>query len=335
MIPHGRGKYVWSDGTVYEGDWVEGKMTGKGKILWPSQATYEGDFSGGYLHGFGTLSGSDGSVYRGSWKMNSQHGIGRKQYSNADVYDGCWREGIREGSGRYAWSNGNVYIGNWKGGFMCGRGVMKWINGDLFDGFWSNGLTHGSGFYRHSDGSYYFGTWTKGLKDGPGTFYPTGNKHLKKYVLEGQESKKKNKLSRNSSMLTEVTAIPGVVSDKISSSFRWGVGTLSRKTMLVNEDSGNTDLTTEMSRQKSGVISHGTLDSQTSSDNSTVAYEREYMQGVLVNEKARNISRLPPKSRQRLKFANEVKRSTFADMFQGPRSYYLMLGLQLGIRYVK
>ena len=29
---HGRGKHTWSDGTVYEGSWEEGKMTG----LWPS-----------------------------------------------------------------------------------------------------------------------------------------------------------------------------------------------------------------------------------------------------------------------------------------------------------
>ena len=31
-IPHGRGKYTWSDGTVYKGSWEEGKMTG----LWTS-----------------------------------------------------------------------------------------------------------------------------------------------------------------------------------------------------------------------------------------------------------------------------------------------------------
>jgi hypothetical protein len=25
---HGNGKYMWSNGRIYEGDWVEGNMTG-------------------------------------------------------------------------------------------------------------------------------------------------------------------------------------------------------------------------------------------------------------------------------------------------------------------
>ncbi|KAI3445644.1 hypothetical protein Pfo_002309 [Paulownia fortunei] len=338
MIPHGEGKYTWSDGTVYEGDWEEGKMTGKGKIFWPSQATYEGDFSGGYLHGFGTFIGSDGSIYRGSWKMNSQHGIGRKQYPNSDIYDGCWREGVREGSGRYAWSNDDIYIGNWKNGKMSGRGVMKWFNGDLFDGFWSNGLRHGSGFYRFADGSYYFGTWSKGLKDGPGTFYPAGNKHLSKLNLEGHKDKRKKQLSHNSSIDTEESVIPNVkrsLSDKISSSFRWGSGRFSHKTSSLDDDLDHSDSMREMiSREKSCIISHSSRDGQTEfPNNRTVAYEREYMQGVLIKERIRNISKLSHKSKQRLKFAKEVNKRSCVDIFEGHKSYYLMLSLQLGIRY--
>lgn len=340
ILPHGKGKYTWSDGTVYEGDWEEGKMTGKGKIHWPSQATYEGDFSGGYLHGFGTFIGSDGSIYRGSWKMNSQHGIGRKQYPNSGIYDGCWREGVREGSGRYAWSNDNIYIGNWKHGRMCGRGVMKWFNGDLFDGFWSNGLRHGSGFYRFADGSYYFGTWSKGLKDGPGTFYPAGNKHLSKLNLERYNDKRNKLLSHISSDHSDESVIPTVkrsLSDKISSSFRRGSGGHSHKTTSLDDDLRLSDSMREMmSHERSCVISHSSHDGQTEyPDNRSVAYEREYMQGVLMKERARNISKLSLKSKQRHKFAKDAKKKSCVDIFEGHRSYYLMLSLQLGIRYAK
>ncbi|KAL0422296.1 UNVERIFIED_CONTAM: Phosphatidylinositol 4-phosphate 5-kinase [Sesamum latifolium] len=127
---------------------------------------------------------------------------------------------------------------------MSGRGVMKWSNGDLFDGFWSNGLRHGSGFYRFADGSYYFGTWSKGLKDGPGTFYPAGNKHLRKLNLEGHKDKKKKQLSRNSSYDSEESVIPSVkrtLSDKISSSFRRSSGRFSHKTTSLDEDLGHSD----------------------------------------------------------------------------------------------
>lgn len=338
MIPHGNGKYTWSDGTIYEGDWEEGKMTGKGKICWSTRATYDGDFSGGYLHGLGTFIGSDGSVYRGSWKMNSQHGIGRKQYSNSDIYEGCWREGVREGSGRYAWSNDNIYIGKWKNGRMSGRGVMKWFNGDLFDGFWLNGLRDGPGCYRFSDGSYYFGTWSKGLKDGPGTFYPAGHKHLSKLNLEKYKDKKNVMLSHLSPEHESV--LPSVkrsLSEKVSHSFRRGSGGFSHKTLLPNGDLTHTDSMREtMSHKRSvSITSNGSHDGQIEYPDKTVVYEREYMQGVLMKERVRNVSKLSHRSKQRLKFAKDVEKKSCVHIFEGHKSFYLMLSLQHGIRYAK
>ncbi|XP_051145346.1 phosphatidylinositol 4-phosphate 5-kinase 7-like isoform X2 [Andrographis paniculata] len=326
MLPHGKGKYLWSDGTVYEGDWEGGKMTGKGKIFWPSQAKYEGDFSGGYIHGFGTFLGCDSSIYVGSLNMNSPHGIGRKQYPNSDVYEGCWKEAIREGSGRYVWSNGNMYIGNWKNGTMSGRGVMKWVDGSLFDGFWSNGLRNGSGIYRFADGSYYSGTWSKGLKDGLGTFYPAGCN------LQGNEEKRKKEPSRSLSAGSEEQETPSVkrsFSDKISSRFLRNSRKFSDKTTLLDDERGCTNIVDE-----SCVTSHDSYDGQIDCpDNQALAYEREYMQGVLIKERIRNVSKSSHRTKQRLKFAKEVKRSSFGDIFKGQRSYYLMLSLQLGIRY--
>lgn len=337
LLPHGKGKYTWSDGTAYEGDWEEGKMTGKGRISWASGATYEGDFSGNYLHGFGTFTGSDGFVYRGVWRMNSQHGIGRKKYQNSDVYDGCWKEGKREGSGRYAWSNGNMYIGSWKNGTMCGRGVMKWLSGDLFDGFWSNGLRHGTGCYRFADGSYYFGTWTKGLKDGLGTFYPAGNKHSaqRKSNADKNGEKKRRLLAHSSSVNSESSVRPHVRrshSEKMSNTLLRGSSQTSHRTSLLGEDGALDDISVDVSVGSSARYSDD--DQSGLQGNTAVAYEREYMQGVLIKERIRSISGLSLKNKKRYKFhAKEVKSKSCVDIFEGHRSYYLMLNLQLGIRY--
>ncbi|XP_024959323.1 phosphatidylinositol 4-phosphate 5-kinase 8-like isoform X2 [Cynara cardunculus var. scolymus] len=307
MIPHGRGKYTWSDGTVYEGSWVEGKMTGVGRITWSSEASYEGDFSGGYLDGFGTLTNPDGSTYIGSWRLNIQHGFGRRQYSNSDVYDGSWKGGVHEGSGKYAWGNGDMYIGNWKAGSMCGRGVMKWLNGDLFDGYWSNGYRHGSGVYRFADGSYYFGMWTKGLKDGQGTFYPAGSTHPssrrlgKKKVLVTPSSS-----FRSESLKDRTRSIGRSLSDKFSiSGFFRDSGQISSKRTSLAEEWSIGDSAREFSAfDKTDTLSH-------TSD-----------EGLL------------DKKEQPRKFQmKEVKKRSFADLFEGNKSYYLMLNLQLGIRY--
>ncbi|KAG6792518.1 hypothetical protein POTOM_001669 [Populus tomentosa] len=343
-LPHGKGKYIWSDRTVYEGDWEEGKITGKGQILWSSGATYEGDFSGGYLHGIGTFTGLDGSEYRGAWRMNIQHGLGMKRYSNLDVYEGSWKEGMNEGCGRYSWNSGNMYIGNWKGGKMCGRGVMKWENGDVFDGFWLNGLRHGSGVYRFSDGGYYFGMWSMGLKDGKGTFHPAGTKHpsLRKWGSSiGCDGIGRNLLSHSSSINSEEVRVPkpnvlGSLSRKMSISkiFKDPVR-LSQRNALLDEKWSLCNPSGEfIYREPSCMLSQTSEEGQSGvQNNSTVVYEREYLQGVLKNEKVRG-TELSQKTKQRKKFhVKEAKRKSCVDISEGQRSYYLMLNLQLGIRY--
>lgn len=349
IFPHGKGKYTWSNGTVYEGDWLQGMITGKGKILWPSRVIYEGEFSGGYLHGFGTLINPDGSVYRGTWRMNVQHGLGRKDYSNSDVYDGSWKEGVQEGSGSYVWSNGNMYVGNWRNGKMSGRGDMKWVNGDFFDGFWLNGVRHGSGCYRFADGGYYFGTWTKGLKDGRGTYYPAGCKHPslgKYYSISKLEGKRKEFLCRISSLDSEehkvpISTVKRSLSEKISlislTSFKGGSGRIPLTNASVDGGGSYCGSNREFSSLDiSGVVSPSFDGGQpeVQANNSDVVYEREYMQGVLIKESVRKSTRHPKKIKQRNKFhPEEEKRRSCINIVKGYESYYLMLNLQLGIRY--
>ncbi|GMH25075.1 hypothetical protein Nepgr_026918 [Nepenthes gracilis] len=342
-LPHGRGKYTWSDGTVYEGEWEEGKMTGKGCIVWPSGFKYEGDFSGGYLHGCGTFTASDGSAYHGAWMMNFQHGAGRKQYSSSDIYEGQWKEGVREGNGKYIWNSGNTYIGTWKSGKMSGRGVMKWINGDLFYGFWLDGLRHGSGFYMFADGGYYLGTWTRGLKDGRGKFYPAGSKHpsLKRWsIFEGYDGSCNAKLPHASSMSLEesMDSEPGI---KRSLSEKLSIGSLLRTSDQTShwassdKDRILRDLARELSSQDISCKSCDSNDDQCElQGGSSVVFEREYMQGVLIRERIRKSAGKLHNTKQQNKFsAKEVKRSQCIKIFRGNRSHCLMLNLQLGIRY--
>lgn len=318
-------------------------MHGKGQLVWPSGARYEGDVSGGYLHGFGTFTGVDGSVYIGAWRMGVQHGIGRKEYYNLDIYEGTWKEGIREGSGRYAWNNGNIYTGNWKGGKMTGRGVMKWVKGDIYDGFWFNGFRHGSGIYRFADDSYYFGTWSKGLKDGKGTFYPAGSKHppLKKWSNLGEDDSGKNLLSRSPSLTSEESrALRSSVRRSLSEKVLIGgvlknSGRISHRPVSLDETWVALDPDKEIASDEESCIVPNVPheDQHGMGDNSTVVYEREYMQGVLIKEKVRNNARPLAKNKEKNKFPEkEPKPRSCMDIPLRQRSYYLMLNLQLGIR---
>ncbi|KAH1126153.1 hypothetical protein GYH30_015263 [Glycine max] len=160
-VPHGTGKYLWSDGCMYEGEWKKGKACGKGRFSWPTGATYEGEFAAGRMQGHGTFVGVDGDTYRGAWLSDRKHGFGEKRYANGDVYEGFWRCNLQEGEGRYTWRNGNEYVGEWKNGAISGNGVLVWKNGNRYEGCWENGVPKGRGVFTWRDGNTSSGNWGK------------------------------------------------------------------------------------------------------------------------------------------------------------------------------
>ncbi|KAL5720070.1 1-phosphatidylinositol-4-phosphate 5-kinase [Ranunculus cassubicifolius] len=173
VVPHGIGKYLWTDGCMYVGEWCKGKTMGKGKFSWPSGATYEGEFKNGYMDGKGTYTGCNGNTYRGHWASNLKQGQGVKHYSNGDYYEGEWRNGVQDGRGRYQWKNGNHYTGQWKNGAISGNGALVWTNGNCYDGCWEDGFPKGTGTFRWADGSFYYGNWSKDPNEQNGTYYPS------------------------------------------------------------------------------------------------------------------------------------------------------------------
>lgn len=178
--PHGRGKYLWADGRMYEGDWLQGKPSGKGKFSWPSGATYEGEFRSGRMDGVGTFTGADGGTYHGQWAADRKQGFGSKFYANGDYYKGTWRRNLQEGYGRYLWRNGNQYVGEWRGGVIHGRGTLIQANGNRCVGQWENGALKGSGGFTCPDGSCYINSCSSGDPNAlDGGHYRTGVASLK------------------------------------------------------------------------------------------------------------------------------------------------------------
>ncbi|XP_024516069.1 phosphatidylinositol 4-phosphate 5-kinase 9 [Selaginella moellendorffii] len=289
-LPEGTGKYLWSDGCMYEGEWGNGIKTGRGRISWPSGATYEGELLCGNLHGRGVYTGVDDTTYKGSWRMNLKHGEGVKSYANGDVYEGFWKAGLQHGDGRYIWQNGNQYVGEWRKGVMNGKGVLRWSNGDTYNGQWLDGLEHGHGVYTWTDGACYMGTWRKGVKDGTGIFYPTG------YFPPR---------SRRSFEAPAASELSGSDCPASPMERRWSL-------------EGGLDLT------------HSKESSQKKSAIDTPVLEREYVQGVLINEivKQGDAASLKVSKRRQRRPAKRPGET----VIKGHGSYDLMLNLQLGIR---
>ena len=62
----GEGKYRWTNGDIYDGDWVNGKQSGRGKQTWATGEIYVGGWKDGEQHGRGVLM-SAGRVKTGFW----------------------------------------------------------------------------------------------------------------------------------------------------------------------------------------------------------------------------------------------------------------------------
>lgn len=64
---HGRGKFLWSDGRIYEGQYKNNKKEGFGIFNWPSGARFEGTWVNGKQHGKGKLI-INGVERKGKWE---------------------------------------------------------------------------------------------------------------------------------------------------------------------------------------------------------------------------------------------------------------------------
>ncbi|THU61519.1 hypothetical protein C4D60_Mb07t24160 [Musa balbisiana] len=350
-VPEGSGKYIWSDGCIYEGEWRRGIRHGRGKITWPLGAVYDGEFSGGYLHGNGTYTGPDNLTYKGRWKLNLRHGLGYQTYPSGDVFEGSWIQGVIEGHGKYTWANGNMYVGDMKGRKMSGRGILTWKNGDTYEGNWLDGMMHGFGVYTWIDGGCYVGTWTRGLKDGKGFFYPKGSKipteqELYLNALRTRGLLPDFKRQHHGARILHASSVDMGKMKVIEAQESDSSLTISiPKGRSINFDRSRAKhvlerrWSLEVAIEK--VIGHGiTLESVAESDEKVIdmnipILEREYMQGVLISEIVVNNSFLmsPRKGKKRQKRLMKDIKKPGETIIKGHRSYDLMLSLQLGIRY--
>lgn len=87
----GWGKMAWTDGTLYEGEWLADEQTGWGTLTFGNGRMYEGQMQANAFHGQGTFhAGTSGwldapqcedgyeanSVYRGGFHRDKRHGKG-------------------------------------------------------------------------------------------------------------------------------------------------------------------------------------------------------------------------------------------------------------------
>lgn len=97
----GKSMVIWSDGSNYNGEWVNEMCHGSGIMEWIDNIThnkiavYNGQWQYDEMNGYGVMTDIiSGNIHTGYWLNNKRHGIGNLILSNGTEYNGIWRNNI-------------------------------------------------------------------------------------------------------------------------------------------------------------------------------------------------------------------------------------------------
>ncbi|EPY78939.1 hypothetical protein CB1_000980004 [Camelus ferus] len=173
----GYGVYVYPNSFFrYEGEWKGGKKHGRGKLLFRDGGYYEGEFVDGEITGEGRRHWAlTGSTYTGQFVLGEPQGHGIMLYKAGGYYDGELSGGAREGQGRLVDADGQVYCGSFHDNRRRGRGWMVFrfqsqvrknpgsaVDCERRTGQWHSDVFSGLGSLAHCSGVVYRGMWVNG-----------------------------------------------------------------------------------------------------------------------------------------------------------------------------
>ena len=162
------GKYIDSEGNLFEGHFINGMLNGQGILLQLSACTYTGNFVNNEKSGVGIEETSE-YIYEGDFLNNKKHGNGKQTFKHlGDIYTGEFLKNFINGSGMYIFKNGEKYNGFFEEGMMSGIGTYTWPDGSEYIGEYLNNLKHGDGIFKMSNGKIFEGQFAKGRPHGKG-----------------------------------------------------------------------------------------------------------------------------------------------------------------------
>jgi len=120
---NGTHNYTFLNGSVYTGEWRDGKRHGHG-IMHKGGNVYDGCFHNDLMHGMGTYTWWNGQLYQGQWENGFRNGHGVQTWPSGQQYIGNWVDGKRHGQGaQYSKSGAVLFEGKWKMDKCCRAGA--------------------------------------------------------------------------------------------------------------------------------------------------------------------------------------------------------------------
>lgn len=181
----GKGRYFFSNGDIYDGDFHNNLAKGLGIYIHTKEGNiYSGEWDNDMRNGRGTYNFSNGSKFTGNWVNNNIDGKGKFDFSCGSYYRGEFKKNLKHGKGIFVWPNGNTYKGTFIDDKMCGFGEMSYCTGHIYRGNWIDNKKNGFGIFKYVEGHIYEGNWVDDIRHGKGKMIYYTNTYLQE-IYEG------------------------------------------------------------------------------------------------------------------------------------------------------
>ncbi|CAF1204981.1 unnamed protein product [Didymodactylos carnosus] len=112
-IIHGKGTFIYPDGSKYEGEWNENVREGYGKYSYPNNDTYEGEWKNHQRSGKGTYTyAATKAQYTGTWNNGKRQGNGEMKFG-LYKFVGKFYENYPRGKGKFVFKNNSQQNGEY------------------------------------------------------------------------------------------------------------------------------------------------------------------------------------------------------------------------------
>jgi len=120
---HGRGGWLFHDGSSLQGDWRDDNLHGHGSYTFPDGRFVEGSYVGGALHGrVREFTASAALFFDGYYENNLRHGSGKLFLPDGGVYEGEWVRGeFTSDNNRYVYPPALTVVCSLRGRWFRGR----------------------------------------------------------------------------------------------------------------------------------------------------------------------------------------------------------------------
>jgi prepilin-type processing-associated H-X9-DG protein len=122
---HGRANVVYHDGSVYDGEWVDGSRKGHGCSV-AGENLYVGAWLNGVYNGYGVFADAlRGCTYLGMWENGIRHGPGTLVLQDGVFYTGVFVNDQMVGQGHLLTEDDTEYVGEFLGEcHLQGKGTV-------------------------------------------------------------------------------------------------------------------------------------------------------------------------------------------------------------------